>query len=87
MGDVRALRRGKLAAWIVLGAALACAGAMAAPGVTQAQAQATPIRHVVVTYLENHSFDNLLGYWCDNHPAAARTAACPPRCGCRTGRW
>jgi phospholipase C len=27
----------------------------------------TPIRHVVVIYLENHSFDNLLGYWCDSH--------------------
>ncbi len=25
----------------------------------------TPIRHVVVLYLENHSFDNVLGFWCD----------------------
>ena len=63
MGSLRGLSRGKLAVWTSLGAALACTGAMAVPGVTRAQA--TPIRHVVVIYLENHSFDNLLGYWCD----------------------
>ena len=32
-----------------------------------ARAQPTPIQHIVVLYLENHSFDNLLGYWCRNH--------------------
>jgi phospholipase C len=37
--------------------------AMAGP----ASAQASPVRHVVVLYLENHSFDNLLGYWCDRN--------------------
>ena len=46
-------------------AALACAGGAAAPGSTQAQS--SPIRHVVVIYLENHSFDNVLGYWCNTH--------------------
>ena len=30
--------------------------------------QPTPIRHIVVLYLENHSFDNLLGYWCSHNP-------------------
>ena|SRR5712691_2309787 len=39
--------------------ALAGAGGLATPAVTQAQA--TPIRHVVVIFLENHSFDSLLG--------------------------
>jgi phospholipase C len=34
-----------------------------------AQAQSTPIQHIVVLYLENHTFDNMLGYWCDQHPA------------------
>jgi phospholipase C len=34
-----------------------------------AAAQSTPIQHIVVLYLENHSFDSLLGYWCDDHPA------------------
>jgi len=24
-----------------------------------------PVQHIVVLYLENHSFDNVLGYWCD----------------------
>jgi len=43
--------------------ALAGAGGLAAPAATQAQA--TPIRHVVVIFLENQSFDSLLGYWCD----------------------
>lgn len=57
--------RVKLAALVVLGT-LACMGGLAAPGVTQAQA--TPIQHVVVIYLENHSFDNVLGYWCDDNP-------------------
>ena len=33
-----------------------------------ATAQAkSPIRHVVVIYLENHSFDNVLGFWCQAH--------------------
>ncbi len=33
-----------------------------------ASAQPTPIRHIVVLYLENHSFDSLLGLWCrQNH--------------------
>jgi phospholipase C len=27
---------------------------------------ATPIQHVVVIYMENHSFDNVLGAWCYN---------------------
>jgi phospholipase C len=33
----------------------------------QANAQPNPVQHIVVLYLENHSFDNLLGYWCRNH--------------------
>jgi phospholipase C len=51
-------------ALLALGA-LACAAGVAAPSATQAQS--TPIRHVVVIYLENHSFDSVLGYWCDAH--------------------
>jgi phospholipase C len=26
------------------------------------------VRHIVVLYLENHSFDNVLGFWCNAHP-------------------
>src|SRR6266480_4083366 len=29
---------------------------------------ASPIKNVVVLYMENHTFDNLLGFWCDGHP-------------------
>jgi phospholipase C len=28
-------------------------------------ASTVPVRHIVVLYLENHSFDNVLGYWCN----------------------
>jgi phospholipase C len=31
----------------------------------QARSSTVPIKHVVVLYLENHTFDNVLGYWCD----------------------
>ena len=35
---------------------------------SQQRAAKSPIKHIVVLYLENHSFDSLLGYWCDKHP-------------------
>lgn len=38
------------------------------PGTSATSTVKSPIKHVVILYLENHSFDNLLGYWCDNHP-------------------
>ena len=38
-----------------------------------ATAQSSPIQHVVILYLENHTFDSLLGYWCDQHPARGCT--------------
>lgn len=47
-----------------LGMATVCATpALAATG--SAGAGASPIQHVVIIYLENHSFDSVLGYWCD----------------------
>src|SRR5215472_6106468 len=61
----RGSRGWKLAAVEAFGA-LTDAGGLAAPAATQAQA--TPIRHVAVIFLENQSFDSLLGYWCDRHP-------------------
>jgi phospholipase C len=39
-----------------------------AAGAGRGRARQSPVRHVVVLYLENHSFDSLLGYWCDDHP-------------------
>ena len=35
--------------------------------VSTATAQPRPIRHIVVLYLENHTFDDLLGYWCNRN--------------------
>jgi phospholipase C len=62
-------------------AALACTAAVAAPAVTQARTQAqapiSPIQHVVVIYLENHSFDNVLGYWCNAHPGRCPAGGMP----------
>src|SRR5262249_57897575 len=57
-------------------AARGCGGGLAAPAVTQARV--TPVRHVVVIYLENHSFDNLLGYWCDGHRGRCPDGGMPP---------
>jgi phospholipase C len=44
----------------------AAASTVARPGA--GRAKASPVRHIVVLYLENHSFDSMLGYWCDAHP-------------------
>jgi len=55
--------------------ALVGAGGLAAPAATQAQA--TPIRHVVVIFLENQSFDSLLGYWCDGRPGRCPDGGMP----------
>jgi phospholipase C len=43
-------------------------GALASvPGAAGASAPPSPIKHIVVLYLENHSFDSLFGFWCDHH--------------------
>jgi len=49
------------------------------PGSTATAQPVTPIQHVVVIYLENHSFDNVLGFWCDQIAAGtiARLDGCP----------
>lgn len=54
------------------GVALLALLAGLAPSLTGAQALArrslpSPIHHVVVIDLENHSFDNVLGFWCNTH--------------------
>jgi phospholipase C len=38
---------------------------------------ASPIKHIVVLYLENHSFDSLLGYWCDQNPGRCPDGGMP----------
>jgi phospholipase C len=38
---------------------------------------ASPIQHVVVIYLENHSFDSVLGFWCDANPGRCPQGGMP----------
>ena len=66
--------------YLRLGAASAAVAASAAiAGLPVATAAAPPIRHVVIIYLENHSFDNVLGYWCDDHPARCPDGGMPAK--------
>ena len=60
------------------GAAVAALAGMGAAGPPGARAASRPpIRHVVVIYLENHSFDSVLGFWCDVHPARCPNGGMP----------
>ena len=62
------------------GAAVAALAGMGAAGPPGARAAAQPpIRHVVVIYLENHSFDSVLGFWCDVHPARCPDGGMPAK--------
>ena len=45
--------------------------------VRAASSSAFPIQHVVVVFLENHSFDSLLGFWCDDHPGRCPDGGMP----------
>ena len=54
----------------------ALATATGSPGATAAS---SPIRHVVVIYPENHSFDNVLGFWCDKHPGRCPDGGMPAK--------
>jgi len=44
--------------------AVDAAPSAAPPGVSQT----VPVKHVVVLFMENQSFDSIFGYWCDQHP-------------------
>jgi phospholipase C len=48
-------------------ASLAVKPAPAPVRLPKAAGTPSPIKHVVVIYLENHSFDNILGYWCNQN--------------------
>src|SRR5215467_7164619 len=64
MGKVLLVRAKRIPPVAVLAAAALLAGALGAPA-PQVPASTVPVQHIVVLYLENHSFDNVLGYWCD----------------------
>lgn len=42
-----------------------------------ARAAVSPIQHIVVLDLENHSFDNVLGFWCQTSPRCGPGDAMP----------
>ncbi len=64
-------RRGRHTATIVTlcaaGALLSTTGAESVQaGIARlSSTSSTPVHHVLVLYQENHTFDNVLGYWCD----------------------
>lgn len=65
-------------------ACAAVAGIMALPAASGAQgaplkgsAQGTPVKHVVFIFLENDSFDHILGFWCDQHPGRCPDGGMP----------
>lgn len=58
-------------------AVLASSGLPLATG--PASAQASPIKHVVVLYLENHTFDSILGFWCKTHHARCPQGGMPAK--------
>ncbi len=64
-GRLHARTRLRVRAIVVLVAATAGLAGFAMTGTVQAQQ--TPIKHIVVLYMENHSFDNILGYWCQHN--------------------
>ena len=41
-------------------------------------ARRTPIKHIVVLYMENHTFDNMLGYWCKQNAGRCPDGGMPP---------
>jgi phospholipase C len=68
------MRRTMLAVPVLAAAALAAA---AGGGPAPAKAAGTPVQHVVVLYLENHSFDSILGFWCDQNPGRCPSGGMP----------
>jgi phospholipase C len=67
-------RRFPARSWVIALAGAAFLALVLAPVASTASARPSsipnpsPIRHIVVLYLENHSFDSILGFWCDDHP-------------------
>src|SRR5215470_17253989 len=74
MDMTRSLPKSLLAA-ACAASAVALAGFL--PGSTATAQPVTPIQHVVVIYLENHSFDNVLGYWCNANPGRCPDGGMP----------
>ena len=68
----------RLRALALLGVAPLGIAALALPAPARpVAAAASPIKHIVVLYLENHSFDSILGYWCKANPGRCPQGAMP----------
>jgi len=39
----------------------------------------SPVKHVIVLYLENQTFDSIEGYWCDDHPGRCPDGGMPAK--------
>src|SRR5215472_1314196 len=66
--------------WLVLGVSvllLVPTGVAVATPSAQPAAPPTPVKHVVILYLENHAFDNVLGYWCNSQPGRCPAGGMP----------
>jgi phospholipase C len=66
-----------LRALALLGVAPLGIASLALASSAQQPAATTPIKHIVVLYLENHSFDSILGYWCDAHAGRCPVGGMP----------
>ena len=80
------LKRGGIAAVLVAAGSAVIAGlapaavqARAAAPASEAAAAQSPIKHVVVIDMENHTFDNVLGYWCRSHPGRCPDGGMPTK--------
>lgn len=62
---------------LVMSEWLACVAGAAVPA-DVTSAPRVPIRHVVILFLENHSFNNILGFWCDSKPHRCPNGGLPP---------
>jgi phospholipase C len=73
------LSRARVVALLAAGTAgLAWLSGFSGPSMASvSRAAPRPIKHVVVLYLENHSYDNLLGFWCDRHPGRCPDGGMP----------
>src|SRR5215472_7524259 len=55
----------------------ASAGVGAAAAASTSKAAASPIKHVAILYLENQSFDSILGFWCRHHQGRCSRGGMP----------
>jgi phospholipase C len=74
----RSTRRFRFAGlFVAILLAVTAGGVLSGRGAPPAVAAGSPIQHIVILDLENHSFDNLLGFWCQTSPRCGPGDAMP----------